>query len=117
MHRLGGSGNMGGADLMKVVSRDGGITKFGIGLALKGGVSTLALCAMSAAAPAWAAAETPAKAADPALTAAQAAPSQAAPQEPSADEKDIVVTGIRASLASAQNIKRNSDTVVDAITA
>ncbi|MEO7687969.1 MAG: TonB-dependent receptor, partial [Sphingomonas sp.] len=32
-------------------------------------------------------------------------------------EKDIVVTGIRASLASAQNIKRNSDTVVDAITA
>lgn len=30
---------------------------------------------------------------------------------------DIVVTGIRQSLANAQNIKRNSDTVVDAITA
>ncbi len=30
---------------------------------------------------------------------------------------DIVVTGIRQSLASAQNIKRNADTVVDAITA
>lgn len=30
---------------------------------------------------------------------------------------DIVVTGIRASLQSAQSIKRNSDTVVDAITA
>lgn len=105
---------------MKVVSRKRGITKIGIGLALKGGVSTLALCAMSAAAPAWAAAETPAKAADPAvpvLTAAQASPSQAAPQDPSPEEKDIVVTGIRASLASAQNIKRNSDTVVDAITA
>ncbi|MEO6216751.1 MAG: TonB-dependent receptor [Sphingomonas sp.] len=105
---------------MKVVSRKRGITKIGIGLALKGGVSTLALCAMSAAAPAWAAAETPAKVADPAapvLTAAQASPSQAAPEEPSGDEKDIVVTGIRASLASAQNIKRNSDTVVDAITA
>jgi len=30
---------------------------------------------------------------------------------------DVVVTGIRQSLANAQNIKRNSDTVVDAITA
>lgn len=30
---------------------------------------------------------------------------------------EIVVTGIRQSLANAQNIKRNSDTVVDAITA
>jgi len=86
----------------------------GIGLALKGGVSMLALCAVSAAVPAWAA-ETPAKPADPAATAAQAAPTQAAP-DPQSDEKDIVVTGIRASLASAQNIKRNSDTVVDAIT-
>ena len=36
-----------------------------------------------------------------------------------ADDSDttIIVTGIRASLANAQNIKRNSDTVVDAITA
>jgi len=35
-----------------------------------------------------------------------------------ADEDDaIIVTGIRASLENAQNIKRNSDTVVDAITA
>jgi TonB-dependent receptor len=39
-------------------------------------------------------------------------------QEDDADEEDqIVVTGIRQSLASAQNIKRTSDTVVDAITA
>ena len=29
----------------------------------------------------------------------------------------IIVTGIRASLANAQTIKRNADTVVDAITA
>lgn len=34
-----------------------------------------------------------------------------------ASENTIVVTGIRASLSSAQSIKRNSDTVVDAITA
>ncbi|TIX52061.1 TonB-dependent receptor [Alteraurantiacibacter aquimixticola] len=33
------------------------------------------------------------------------------------DEDTILVTGIRQSLASAQNIKRDSDTVVDAITA
>ena len=38
-----------------------------------------------------------------------------APPETGRDE--IVVTGVRQSLASAQNIKRNSDTVVDAITA
>lgn len=106
---------------MSVVSRNGGIANFGIGLALKGGVSMLALCAVSAAVPAWAAAETPAKAAEPAvpvLTAEQASPTQAAPAaDQTPEEKDIVVTGIRASLASAQSIKRNSDTVVDAITA
>ncbi|WP_230482331.1 TonB-dependent receptor [Sphingomonas sp. Leaf21] len=33
------------------------------------------------------------------------------------NEKEVVVTGIRQSLANAQSIKRNSDTVVDAITA
>ena len=36
---------------------------------------------------------------------------------PSVGADDIIVTGIRQSLANAQNIKRNSDTVVDAITA
>ncbi len=36
---------------------------------------------------------------------------------PDTDRGEIVVTGIRQSLANAQNIKRNSDTVVDAITA
>ncbi|WP_076069516.1 TonB-dependent receptor [Sphingomonas montana] len=36
---------------------------------------------------------------------------------PDAEREEIVVTGIRQSLANAQNIKRNSDTVVDAITA
>ncbi|KQM32179.1 TonB-dependent receptor [Sphingomonas sp. Leaf10] len=41
-------------------------------------------------------------------------------QTPAADESggdDIVVTGLRQSLANAQSIKRNADTVVDAITA
>jgi TonB-dependent receptor len=47
---------------------------------------------------------------------------EAAGAQPPAGEEgdggnDIVVTGIRQSLANAQNIKRNSDTVVDAITA
>jgi TonB-dependent receptor len=41
----------------------------------------------------------------------------AAPDPAATSPDDIVVTGIRASLANAQNIKRNSDTVVDAITA
>ena len=36
---------------------------------------------------------------------------------PDTGRDEIVVTGVRQSLASAQNIKRNSDTVVDAITA
>ncbi|NWK94613.1 TonB-dependent receptor [Sphingobium lactosutens] len=35
----------------------------------------------------------------------------------SADEGDIVVTGVRASLSSAQSIKRNSDVIVDSIVA
>ncbi len=41
-------------------------------------------------------------------------------QTPAADDAggdDIVVTGLRQSLANAQSIKRNADTVVDAITA
>ena len=45
------------------------------------------------------------------------AQSGATPDSASDAPEDIIVTGIRASLANAQNIKRNSDTVVDAITA
>ena len=37
--------------------------------------------------------------------------------EPEADDEVIVVTGIRQSLANAQDLKRDADTVVDAITA
>ncbi|TPG42517.1 TonB-dependent receptor [Sphingomonas koreensis] len=39
------------------------------------------------------------------------------PSDTDGQASDIVVTGIRASLADAQSIKRNSDTIVDAITA
>uniref|UniRef100_UPI0035C99C4E TonB-dependent receptor n=1 Tax=uncultured Sphingomonas sp. TaxID=158754 RepID=UPI0035C99C4E len=45
-----------------------------------------------------------------------AAPASAA-QADAAVSEDIVVTGVRASLQSAQNIKRNSDQVVDSIVA
>ncbi|RSV37330.1 TonB-dependent receptor [Sphingomonas sp. ABOLD] len=43
-------------------------------------------------------------------------PQTGATQVDEAQQDQIVVTGIRASLATAQSIKRNSDTVVDAIT-
>jgi iron complex outermembrane receptor protein len=45
-----------------------------------------------------------------------AAPATAAPADAAVSE-DIVVTGVRASLQSAQNIKRNSDQIVDSIVA
>lgn len=96
------------------------------------GVSTLALAMMAQAA----AAQTVPSALNGALPAGQeAAPSitpgtvssgtfagtdgaSPDPDTPPDNERDeIVVTGVRQSLASAQNIKRNSDTVVDAITA
>jgi TonB-dependent receptor len=48
---------------------------------------------------------------------AQDDPSAANAADAADDENAIIVTGIRASLENAQNIKRNSDTVVDAITA
>jgi TonB-dependent receptor len=61
---------------------------------LKCGASLTAICVLTLSLPSFA--QTPAT-------------------EPAADE--IIVTGIRASLANAQKIKRESDTVVDAITA
>ncbi len=73
-----------------------------IGRILKCGVSAIALGAMTA----------------PAI--AQVSTTAAAPATDTSDgsnTKEITITGIRASLANAQNIKRNSDTVVDAITA
>ncbi|MBN8807840.1 MAG: TonB-dependent receptor [Sphingomonas sp.] len=77
--------------------------------ALRGGASATALCAALFAVPALAQTAPAQPAADP---------GQSTTSTDQGDSKsDIVVTGIRASLANAQNIKRNSDTVVDAITA
>ena len=59
---------------------------------------------------------------DPGATAQPASPAQNAdaPQSPAAagtDNSTIVVTGMRRSLQSARNVKRNSDQIVDAIVA
>src|SRR4051794_18724451 len=75
------------------------------GKVLKCGVSVIALCAMTA----------PAIAQTAAGRADAPAVGGATDDGPAAGE--VIVTGIRASLANSQNIKRNSDTVVDAITA
>ena len=48
---------------------------------------------------------------------AQDSATQEDADEAAADDNVIIVSGIRESLANAQNIKRNADTVVDAITA
>lgn len=76
------------------------------------------LCSSSAVILAFAA--TPAMAqpdpAPPEATAeAQADPAETT--DPQADEETIVVTGIRRSLQSAQNIRRNSDQIVDSVVA
>ena len=83
--------------------------------ALRAGVSFIAICALAAAAPAFAqtAAGPPAPATNPDQADTVANSTSANPTEKNA----IVVTGIRASLRSAQNQKRASDTVVDVITA
>jgi len=76
--------------------------------ALKYGISALALAAMTAPVMAQ-------TAADGAASTPVAADAPAAPGT-DAGIGEITVTGIRQSLANAQNIKRNSDTIVDAIT-
>ena len=72
---------------------------------LKAGASALALCTAFISSTAWAQ--------DGNEAAAQPEEAQTA----SAGQDEIIVTGIRESLRNAQQIKRDSDTVVDAITA
>jgi TonB-dependent receptor len=87
-------------------------------------LSTTAFAAIVAASPAFAQAES-VPPADPAAQApadpAQAADAQATSQSeagtPSSSGTDIVVTGLRRSLQSARNIKRNSTQVIDAVVA
>src|SRR3954469_16192510 len=73
--------------------------------ALRCGVSFIAMCAFVASAPAIAQTTPPTGGAVSNTT------------SPKSDKDEIVITGIRGSLRSAQNVKRNSDTVVDVITA
>ena len=81
---------------------------------IRSGVSLVAMALAAAATPAFAA-TAPAK-----PDAAPAPAAQAAAQAPATTDdsaKDIVVTGFRASLATAVNQKRRSNQIIDAITA
>ena len=76
---------------------------------------TLAYCSASVAALVLSA--SPALA-QPDATQPQPAEGEVAPTQPAAeDENVVVVTGIRESLRSQQNIRRNSDQIVDSIVA
>jgi hypothetical protein len=87
------------------------------GALLKGGASMIALAAFSLAAPAYgqvAQGSTVANAADEDAETGQDADAASSSQAPGAEEDGaIVVTGIRQSLKSSQDIKRNADVVVD----
>jgi TonB-dependent receptor len=87
---------------------------------LRSGVSFIALCTFAAASPAMA--QTTPSNGSVSNTTSPAQPDTTAanttsPTAPADTRGAIVVTGIRQSLRSAQNIKRNSDTVEDVITA
>jgi TonB-dependent receptor len=86
------------------------------GKMLRCGVSALAVCSMAAAAPAYAQAQPPKGTTGPATATGAGAAQATGAQDTSAPGGAIIVTGIRQSLKSAQQIKRNSDTVVDVIT-
>ena len=86
---------------------------------LRCGVSFIAICAFAAASPAVAQTtpnDTISKSTSPSQPNTTAA-NTTSPAAPTADRNAIIVTGIRQSLRSSQTIKRNSDTIVDAITA
>ena len=72
---------------------------------LRAGASALAVCTVFLSSAAWAQDEQDQPPAPPPSETAQA------------DDDEIIVTGIRESLRNAQNIKRDADTFVDAITA
>lgn len=90
-----------------------------LGLVLRCGVSAVALTIVSVASPAWAQAQAPGTSLENfALQPQQDAQDSSAASDATAEEDDqIVVTGIRASLRRSQDIKRESEVVVDSITA
>lgn len=110
-----------------------GTNRSSFGAALRAGASILALCAL-AAGPAYAQTapdptDDESEELEPTAGQVQGSDEASAPEtsisvstdptEPSGEAPGgaIIVTGIRQSLANSQNIKRNADTVVDAITA
>lgn len=80
-------------------------------------LSTTMLTAMFAAASPAAAQDQPPAQPNPAATAQQGPAQPVQNADAPADENAIVVTGLRRSLQSARNIKRNSDQIVDAVVA
>jgi outer membrane receptor for ferrienterochelin and colicin len=90
-----------------------------LGRILKCGVSAMALCAVAAATPVMAQTGSVSGTGTAGATGTATSNSQSGPgaSPETGGAEEITVTGIRQSLANAQNIKRNSDTVVDAITA
>src|SRR5688500_3829018 len=80
-------------------------------------LKTFVRCSASAAvlaltaSPAWAQTGTPDE------TEVQPEAAETDPMQPTEEENVVVVTGLRQSLQSAQNIRRNSDAIVDAIVA
>jgi TonB-dependent receptor len=96
-------------------------TEADFGALLRCGASMAAICAFAVAAPAMAqtgpASGTGTAGGTTTTNSQDSGTAAPAPGTGTSDQGAIVVTGIRQSLANAQNIKRNSDTVVDAITA
>jgi TonB-dependent receptor len=88
---------------------------------LRSGVSLIAICTITAAGPAFAQDPTPPKPNQPPTAATtqqdQSGTISNSTETSQAPGNAIVVTGIRQSLRNSQQIKRNSDTIVDAITA
>jgi len=105
-------------DFRATVSCDSGKSTMRRSIAFKCGASLIAMCGM-AAVPAFA--QTATTAQDSTATGtplSNSTQTNTLPQQtPATGSTDIIVTGIRASLANSQEIKRNADTVVDAITA
>jgi TonB-dependent receptor len=105
--------------------RDRRRSHFCLDSALRCGVSAIAICVLGVAPAYGQTSTTPQPQPQTDSTAGQtqtpdSSVSATTPQETATDKTDngtIVVTGIRQSLRNAQNIKRNADTVVDAITA
>jgi TonB-dependent receptor len=92
----------------------------GLGLLLRCGVSALALGAVALATPAFAQTAQPTgpqSQADGEIDQTDGAEETTPTNDPAEGAEEIVVTGIRQSLRSSQAIKRNSDVVVDSVTA